>query len=189
MRTRRNALALALAAMVVLSVAGCVQPPTHVIPTSEPSSKPVFASNAAALAAAKKAYVGYLAASDAISQDGGKNPQRISPWVTKDRAAIEIKQFAGIAKTGDHIDGSSSFSIFRLQQLTQSPAGHVELSAYVCDVVSNSRIIDRSGSDVTPSTRQDVIPIEVDFQNVKTGARSFLVEGSTPWSGTNFCSE
>ena len=190
MRTRKTVAArltvTLLAIVVSLGLAGCVQPSPHVIPTSAPSTKPVFASDAAALAAAKKAYVAYLAVSDEIGNDGGTNPQRIAPLVTKDRISIEVKQFDSFAKTGDHFSGSSSFSMFHLQQLTQS-GGNVSLSAYACDDVSNSRVIDSTGADITPTTRRDVYPIQIEFRNLKAGSSTLLVEGSTLWSGQDFC--
>jgi hypothetical protein len=193
MRTRtqsaRLVLAAAIATSAVLVLAGCVQPPPHVIPTSEPSTAPVFASDAEALAAAKKAYTGYLTASDQIGNDGGANAQRVSPWVTKDRVAVEVKQFKDFAKTGNHFEGSSTFSNLRLQQVTQSPNGAVVVSAYACDDVSKSRIIDPSGADITPPTRKDVDPIQIEFRNSKPGSKTLLVEGSTLWSGNDFCAQ
>jgi hypothetical protein len=75
MRMRRIVIGIVAGAAVALALAGCVQPPSRVIPTSTPSAAPVFASDAAALAAAKKAYVAYLAVSDAVANDGGKNPE------------------------------------------------------------------------------------------------------------------
>jgi hypothetical protein len=190
MRTRKRVaaplVATLLAIVVSLGLAGCVQPSPHIIPTSTPSTKPVFASDAAALAAAKRAYVAYLAMSDRIGNDGGSNPQRIAPLVTKDRISVEVKQFDTFARTGDHFSGSSSFSKFHLQQLTQT-GRDVSLSAYACDDVSNSRVIDATGADITPPTRRDIYPIQIEFRNLKAGSSTLQVEGSTLWSGQDFC--
>jgi hypothetical protein len=186
MRTRKKVAAFVLAIVVSLTLAGCVQQSPHVIPTSAPSTTPVFASDAAALAAATKAYVAYLAVSDQIGNDGGADPQRIEPLVTKDRVSAEVKQFDSFARTGDHFSGSSTFSTFHLQQLTQT-GGKVSLSAYACDDVSNSRVIDATGVDITPLTRRDIYPIQIEFRNSKTGSSKLLVEGSTLWTGQDFC--
>ncbi|HEX3679638.1 MAG TPA: hypothetical protein VHU90_07950, partial [Galbitalea sp.] len=70
MRNRRIVIGILVAVTAMLVLAGCVQPPPPVIPTSGPSAAPVFASDAAALAAAKKAYLAYLAVSDQILIDG-----------------------------------------------------------------------------------------------------------------------
>jgi hypothetical protein len=187
MRTRRNVAGLAVAIIATLTLAGCAQPQPRVIPTSASSAKPVFASDAAALAAAKKAFTGYVSASDAIGNDGGKNPQRIAPWVTTTRLKTETKEFNAFAKTGERLEGPSAISRFTLQELDQS-AGKVVLTAYVCDDVSASKLLDASGADITPSAREDVVPLQVRFRNLKRSSKTLVVEGSDPWSGSDFCS-
>ena len=188
MRTRKKVAALVLAIVVLLALAGCVQPSPHVIPTSAPSTKPVFASDAAALAAAEKAFEGYVTASDAIGSDGGKNPERIARWVPPARLKIETKAFNSFATTGERLDGPSAISHFELQELHQTSDGRVTLTAYACDDVSGSRLVDSSGADVTPSTRPDIVPLQVHFQNLTARSKVLVVEGSDPWSGSNFCS-
>jgi hypothetical protein len=187
MPTRKIAAAVVVSAAAALILAGCVQQAPGVIPTSEPSSKPVFASNAAALAAAKKAFTGYVAASNVIGNDGGNQAQRIEPWVTTSRLAVEETAFSKLAASGNKLSGASTFYKFSLQELDQS-SGRVSLTAYACDSVAASRVLNSSGVDITPAARQDVIPLEVRFENKSKGSRTLLVEGSDPWSGTNFCS-
>lgn len=190
MRTRIHpkALGLSVAVAATLALSGCGEPSAPVIPTAQPSVVPVFATDADALAAAKKAYTGYLAASDEIGDEGGAHPERIAPWVTKSRIRVETNQFNALAKSGVHFVGDSTFSDFRLQDLTQSERGSVSLAAYVCDNVGNSRVIDANGTDVTPSDRKDLIPIQVQFRNLEAGASRLVVEGSTVWAGRDFCS-
>ncbi len=192
MRTRKTVAArltvTLLAIVVSLGLAGCVQPSPHVIPTSAPSTKPVFASDAAALAAARKAFTGYVAASDAIGNDGGKNPQRIAQWVTPARLKLETKAFDTFATTGERLEGPSAISHFKLQEVDQPPSGRVTVTAYACDDVSQSRLIDSTGADVTPDSRKDIVPLQVHFQNLIVGSKVLVVEGSDPWSGSNFCS-
>jgi hypothetical protein len=192
MRTRKRVaaplVATLLAIVVSLGLAGCVQPSPHIIPTSTPSTKPVFASDAAALAAAKKAFIGYVAASDAIGSDGGSNPQRIAQWVTPARLKIETKAFDKFATTGERLQGTSVISHFKLQEVDQPPSGRVRVTAYVCDDVSESRLIDSTGVDVTPDARENVVPLQVHFQNLIPSSKTLVVEGSDPWSGSNFCS-
>jgi hypothetical protein len=187
MRTRRKAVGIVIAVAATLALAGCVQPSPPVIPTSVPSTKPVFASDAAALAAAKKAFTGYVAASNAIGNDGGTNPQRIDAWVTPSRVKTEAAAFAKFAKSGDHLTGLATFSKFSLEQLRDSN-GHVSLTAYTCDEVAGTRLVTSSGTDITPASRQDEIPLQVRFENKSNGSTVLLVEGSDPWSGSNFCS-
>lgn len=179
---------LVVAIAATLALAGCVQPPPHVFPTAAPSAAPVFKSDAEALAAAKTAYSGYSAASDAIGADGGKDPERIAVWVTPRDLSREIKVFDDFADTGDRLVGTSVISRFSLEQVSHLGHGRVSLSAYACDDVSGSRLLNSSGADVTPSRRKSVVPLEVRFDNAKAGSTRLLVDGSVPWPGANFCS-
>ena len=187
MRKTSSIAGFTLAAVIALGLTGCVQPVPRVIPTSEPSSKPVFATDAEALAAAKKAYVAYLAVSDAVGNDGGKNAERLAPVVTKEWLPTELKSYVELAKSGEHLTGSSSFTLFRQEQVSQSQQAVVTVVVYVCDDVTASRVINANGKDITPETREDIIPLQVTFANPSEGSTQLLVGGNKPWSGSNFC--
>ncbi len=62
---------IALVALAVLLLSGCLPPQTTVTPTPEATAAPVFASDEEALAAATAAYAAYLAMSDQIFAEGG----------------------------------------------------------------------------------------------------------------------
>lgn len=188
MQITPKATGLALVVLATLVLTGCVQQPPHVIPTSDPSVEPVFKSDAAALAAAKKAYLAYSAMSDTIGLDGGKHPERIAKWVTASDLVTETKVFNDFAKTGDHLTGESVISYFALQQVSQARTGRVDLTAYVCDDVSGSHLVSATGDDVTPPSRQNLAPLQVQFKNASPGSKTLLIDGSQPWSGQNFCS-
>lgn len=188
MRTPQKAIGFTIATAAVIALAGCVQNPTHVIPTADPTVAPVFASDADALAAAKTTYLAYSRASDAIGADGGKNPLRIANLVTRDDLATETTVFDSFSKTGERLIGSSVISHFQLQEVDQSRNGIVTLTAYACDDVSASRLISKSGIDVTPVNRQEIVPLQVHFKNARSGSKVLLVNGSERWSGKNFCS-
>jgi hypothetical protein len=173
--------------VVAAMLAGCVPQPQHPTPSAKPSVAPVFASDTAALAAAKKAYEGYLAASDAIGNDGGKDANRIAKWVTPKWLPKELNAYASLLNTEKRLTGTTTYSNFALQQLNQSARGKVELAVYVCDDISQSRVVDASGMDVTPTTRQNILPIQIDFVNKVAKSPTLLIDGSVPWSGTNFC--
>jgi hypothetical protein len=179
--------ALAVAVIATLTLCGCVPPSPAVIPTAVPTATPIFASDADALAAAKKVFQGYVEASDAIGNDGGARPERIAPWVTPSRLTAETREFADFAKTGERLSGSSVLSRFELQQLSQTKSGLVRLTVYVCDDVSGSRLISPTGIDITPALRTNVIPLQVHFENATSGSQSIRVGGSDPWRGSNFC--
>jgi hypothetical protein len=185
MRKRGGPVGTTLAVSIALALTACVPSPHTVTPTPEATATPVFASDAQALAAAKAAYEGYLAASDQIGNDGGRDPERISKWVAPGRLPEEVKIFLDFAKTGHRLIGRSSFFDFRLQSLSHAADGSALLAAYVCDDVSRTKVVDATGADITPKLRPRIVPLQVRFKNL-TGAQ-FLVEGSEPWSGEDFC--
>jgi hypothetical protein len=187
MRILRSAAGLTFALLIAASLGGCTPPPRHVIPTSEPSVKPVFKSDAEALAAAEKAFKGYLATSDLIVNDGGRDPYRIRPWVTKKWLPSELKPYKSVAESGRRLVGTSSFSHFALQQY-QSDDGDVVIEAYACDEVEGIRVVDATGKDVTPSDRQESVPLELEFVNSSAQSRNLIVNRSRIWSGTDYCS-
>jgi hypothetical protein len=185
MRKRGGLVGTTVAASIALALTACVPSPHTVAPTPEATATPVFASDAEALAAAKTAYEGYLAASDQIGNDGGRNPERISKWVGPGRLPEELKIFLDFAKTGNRLVGRSSFFDFRLQSLSRDADGSAVLAAYVCDDVSRTKVVDATGADITPKLRLRIVPLQVRFKTL--APTRFLVEGSEPWSGEDFC--
>jgi hypothetical protein len=182
----RIVLGIVVAATAVLALAGCVQPPPRVIPTSEPSAAPVFASDAAALAAAKKAYVAYLAVSDEVATDGGRNPERFGAVVTKSWLPREVSSAKTLVASKRRQEGSTSVQNITLQQSSQQ--GHVaSVSIYVCLDLSAVHFVD-SDSGENPSTPvTSLVPVEVDLASTSNSASTLLVERNTPWQGANFC--
>jgi hypothetical protein len=175
------------AATAVLALAGCVQPPPQVIPTSEPSAAPVFASDAAALAAAKKAFTGYLLASDSIAHAGGANVDALVSLDTPSQLARDKKTFTTLSAAGEHTAGQSKFSDFTVQSNESTGKGVVEIVAYACVDISNTQLLDDAGHPVE-SSRPSGAPLVLTFRNASIGSKSLLLDGSVTWQGHNFCS-
>lgn len=186
MRTPPLVVALLMAAST-LTVPGCVPQSRPVIPTAVPTSTPVFATDADALAAAKTAFGGYVAASDAIGQDGGYRPDRIAIWVAPDQYKTELAIFNKFRESGDHMVGGSRLYKFSVQQVGRTTAARTSVMIYVCDDVSQTRLINALGQDITPASRPNVFPFQVDLVNESKDSTKLLVEESGPWSGANFC--
>jgi hypothetical protein len=186
MRTRRNVVGLVIAGVIALALTGCVRPPPHVIPTSESSSKPVFATDAAALAAAKKAYAAYLAVSDEVAHDGGQRPDRFASVVTKGWLPKEVAAAGALATSKRTQRGSTKAADVTLQQGTQR--GNVVLiSIYVCLDLSQVQYVD-VGTGLNPSPLStSLVPVEVDLTSSSSSASKLLVERNTPWQGSDFC--
>jgi hypothetical protein len=187
MRLVRGAAVISVAAMCAWMLAGCVPPPANVIPTSVPTAAPVFASEDEALAAAVKAYEGYLAVSDVIGRDGGREANRLSEWVTDAWLPKELEAYKSLLATGNHFEGKTVYSSFGLERYGTSTAGVVEVVAYVCLDVSKSTTIDARGKNVTPPSIRTSVPMEVFFKSNGSSTNRLLLDRSVPWSGQDFC--
>jgi hypothetical protein len=170
---------LALSAVLVLT--GCVSPQPLVMPTPAPTSTPLFASDEEALAAATAAYTEYLRVSDAITADGGTNPERIKPLVTAEQYAVELTGFNDLSSRGWRTKGNSSFKNATLQ--TNDFAGSV--SIYVCSVTDAIRVVDAAGADVTPVNTQGFRTLQVSFA---AGANfSLILDRTELWDSESSC--
>jgi hypothetical protein len=182
-----KAAGFALLIAAALALTGCVQQAPHVIPTSEPSVAPVFKSDAAALAAAKKAYGGYLAASDQVAHDGGTGVNRLAVWDSPKQLKQDEQSFSVMKSDGHHTMGASAFSNMELQSSTVTRTGTAVVVVYVCIDVSRTTLLDSTGQNVGQS-RSLVLPLEVNFESGPNSPKTLIVEGSSSWDGTNFCS-
>lgn len=177
--------ASALGALILGGVlAGCTPSapkPTHSAPASH---TPMFASDAEALKAATDAYAAYLKMSDTIAHDGGKNPERIKPYVTAAWAAKEIAGFGKLQSSHLRQVGSSKYDSARLQRTTDSA-----VSIYVCSDVSDTRFLDAKGQDATPADRRNYLALTASFVPSQAAPASGLIlEDYEPWAGKDFCS-
>jgi hypothetical protein len=186
MQITPKATGLALVVLSALALTGCVQQPSHVIPTSEPSVAPVFKSDAAALAAAKKAYLGYLAVSDEVAHDGGTDPQRFASVVTSSWLSEEKSSAAQLLSSGRKQVGVTRVTGVRLQETSQH--GQVaSVSIYACLDLSGVQYVDaQSGANAVPAP-SGLVAIQVNFESSAMAPKHLLVERNTPWQGADFC--
>ena len=158
-----------------------------VVPTSTPSVAPVFATDADALAAAKTAYAKYLAVSAAIAGDGGKRPERIVGFVDPAWLPTELRGFQSLEKKQIRLTGTSTFSVFVLQNREVGPNGLAIVRIYVCEDVTPTRVIDAAGRDITPTVRKPLNPLVVKFVSQLNNTSNLLYSGGDPWAGSDFC--
>jgi hypothetical protein len=186
MRNTSKAAGIVLAVAAVLALAGCVPPTPEVIPTSAPSAKPVFASDAAALAAAKAAYSAYLAVSDAVASDGGQDPSQFASVVTSSWFPREKASAASLLSSHRRQIGSTTFDRVRLQAASQVGEKAV-VSIYACLNLSAIQYVDSaSGGNPSPPAVNEV-PVEADLVSSKVRSPRLLVERNVPWQGSDFC--
>jgi hypothetical protein len=188
MRITLKAAGLSAALIATLALAGCVEPPPPVIPTSAPSATPVFTSDAAALAAAKTAYLGYVVVSDSVAQDGGVDADRFTSVVATSWLPTEMASARKLAASGRKQEGSTKLDTLRLEQRSQQ-ARTAFVSAYACLDFSSVTFVD-SKTGLNPSrSPQRVIPVVVDFKSSAQAPTTLQVERLSPWQGTDFCSQ
>ena len=184
---RRLVMRLILAGIVMSGATGCVQ---HVSPPIEAPgptrASSFFDSDEEALQAGVDGYQAYLATSDLITADGGQDPQRIAPYVSDELLPSFIEGYQSLQAKGLRSQGSTAYDSPRFQSWTPGANDDALVSFYICVDVSQVRIVDGAGSDVTPPERALRIPLLVTVRVVESASISVLTENE-PWSGESFC--
>lgn len=166
----------------LLALTGCVgdEPMPSLPPT--PSAESVFESEEEALAAAEEAYAAYLDMSNLIASEGGADPERIAPFVTGGQIENEEKTYEYYRINGLHAAGPVTADSISLQQLSQD-GSDAQVTIYLCLDASQARLLDSTGTDVTPDDR----PERAGFEVTLSGSESLRVARSEPWAGESFC--
>lgn len=180
-------LAAATVVSVGLLLAGCVAPDPVVTPVETGAIEPIFASDEEALAAAVEAYEKYLKFSDEIGHDGWRGAERLEPLVTDELLAEEVAASERLRASGRHQEGVGAVTNHVLQQYWDDPPKVANLIVYVCVDISESRIYDSSGLDVTPLDRSDQIALEAMFVSQQSQPTQLLISGLSPWTGSGVC--
>ena len=186
MRTKFRAPALTLVLVVALTAAGCTPDTPRVERTPTPSATPLFATDEEALAAAEKAYAEYLAVTDEIFEDSGRNPERLLSVATQQVLDAQMQGYSSASAQGWTSVGKTKLDTVFLQQYlpTQDRA---TVSIYGCVDLSDVDVFDASGVSVVSPTRPDRSPFEVTLDRSEGDDRPLIVSGESPWTGTNFC--
>jgi hypothetical protein len=180
----RSVAALLLAATLAV-LTGC-SAPEPAPPAASPSAtaEPVFASDEEALAAAEKAYTEYLAAFDEVAHDGGREPERLADHVAPDELQKSLAEFGAFVTADRHTRGNTGFDDLSLQQY-EVRSGFARVIVYLCLDVSEVRVLDANGKDVTPA-REARQPLVVTLVSANRGSEALVLEESEQWS-SNFC--
>ncbi|MGV8884642.1 MAG: hypothetical protein ACOH1T_03510 [Microbacteriaceae bacterium] len=157
-------------------------------PDPSPTATPIFESDEAALAAAEEAYRAYLAVSDQIFIDGGRNADRIDAVASKEHAKLQKDAFAKMLREGRRGTGETSFDSMTLKQFDgESEAGNKAVSVYVCLDISRTDSLDRDGNSIVASNRKDKLPVEIYFDTSSMAPSKLMVDSLEIWSGADFC--
>jgi hypothetical protein len=162
-------------------LAGCVPVEPTVTPAPEPSTTPVFASEEEALAAAEEAYAAYQAAVD--NALATYNTDALSDIATGAALEEALESVVLYQEDGRRIVGSSSISSETLAD-ADLHSGDVQL--YACLDISETRVFDSAGTDITPPGRASRFPMIVALI-LGEELSHLVVSEEEVWDGSDFC--
>ncbi|MBT2517597.1 hypothetical protein J7E29_09155 [Streptomyces sp. ISL-90] len=185
---RTGVLSLAAAGAIALALSGCTgtpEPtPTPTAPTD--AAAPIFASDEEALAAAEAAYERYLAVVDAVAATGYEDQSQIAEVVGAQHIEDVAESLIGLRDRGLTPRGETRFDSASLVEWHQDDLV-AQASVYLCLDVSEVRVFDASGVDVTSPARDDRAPMQVQFESVSARETTLLVTAEDEWTGNDFC--
>lgn len=183
---RRLAAAVATAGALALALSGCVGAPAPTATTSASSSaEPIFASDEEALAAAEAAYERYSRVLNEVAADGNQNPERVRIAVTEGYSSEVEGLFQDLSQRGLRIEGMSTVDSLKLVERFEGD-GDAHVVVLLCSDVSQTRILNSEGADVTPSTRPDRSAIQATLVSSPDDPRTLLTDEEDPWTG-DYC--
>lgn len=150
------ALAGVLAACIALS--GCL----GTTPEPTPTPTAAFASEEEAFAAAEETYRAYVAASNARRADPLSDPDPQS-FLVGEALEADLESLREFDELGIHLEGTTR--IAAIERVTADPrTGDVEIEA--CYDVTDSRVVNEAGVDVTIADRDPTILLSVHLAHV-----------------------
>lgn len=182
-RTRRTVVAAAVAFGLVAALAGCdagSTAPSSPPPTPSPPA-PIFASDEEALAAAEAAYAAYSETNDRIGSEGGADVERLQDLVGDEIYRESVGFFEKLKGADLVTEGGTRFTGFALAELREEGERAI-VAAYFCRDVSEVRIVDAGGVDVTPGDRQLQQSMLGTFASAERRSDLLIVESLTAWS-------
>jgi hypothetical protein len=180
-RMLRGSVAILACLLGCAALTGCSPAAT---PAPSPTSTAIFASEDEALAAATAVYQQYLAVSDQVSAEGGASADRLKPFLVDAYWPIEKSSVERLRINGVHTDGNSTFDSAELVKISDDMR---LLTVRLCADVSNVRIVDSLGEEVTPPDRVNRLPLEVEFSAEMADSRSLLIARSEVWATSSNC--
>jgi len=188
MRIPPHSVALAATVAATLALPGCAQEPPPIIPTAQPTSAPVFRSDAEALAAAKEAYIAYLSVADQILVDGGDDPQKLLTVATSAELDHQIPGFVEERMKHWHSTGGTILDSITLQSFDPTrPPGSAMITVYGCVDVSHVDVLDADNHSVVSPTRPKVSAFQTTFILVRRTPPRLVVSSEVPWQGAYTC--
>lgn len=175
--TIRTGVAGGVLAIVTL-LAACAPPPAR------PSPTPPIDEEARALAAAIDAYAVFNAAVDRYT--AGEEPTHVFKGLVTPAFLRNLQTEWENAGESTHTEGASSFTDARLVDVAETALGD-DVALVLCRDVSQLRVVDANGAEVSAPTRRLRIPTVVSFEATSGDTGGLLVMGVDQWNESGFC--
>ncbi|GAA4489413.1 hypothetical protein [Microbacterium panaciterrae] len=156
----RAAIATALIAATI-GLAGCTPGPAP-----KPTPTPLFTSEADAFKAAERVYRDYVDAANA--QQNGNASSRPQQYLAGAALDDDLKSIRDFEKSGLQIKGTSTIKYFQAQTYDARSDG---VESLACLDVSQSRVVNSAGADVTPTNRPALVGLSVRMSPDKSGLK------------------
>jgi hypothetical protein len=172
-----------VAMSAALLLAGCAgtSAPAVKSATPTPTSSARFADEAAAVQAFRALYEKYIVASDSVFHDGGRNPERLKPYLSPKLYSEDEATFDDLRATGRRSVGDARLTQAKPQRVEPTAGGG---TIYICLDQSKVRVLDKAGKDITPASRPPTQSLVVGFASEGQDLR---IASSESWSGSSIC--
>lgn len=148
-----------------IGLAGCTPDPAP-----QPTPTPLFASEAEAFTAAEQVYRDYVEAANAQQNgDANADPQRYLAGAALDDDVRSVRDFE---KSGLKIVGQSTVKSFSAESYNTKSE---RVQSLACLDVSQSRVMNSAGVDVTPTDRPGLVGLSVAMTPDRRGLKIVLL--------------
>lgn len=146
-------------------------------PSAAATGEPIFASDEEALAAAVEAYEAYSDASNRIANAGGEGSDAITPLVDKSYDKVVQEEFAALRESGLKTVGEAIHYNPHLANYLEE-GGRADIAVEFCRDVSGTRVLRSDGTDVTPTDREPIQAVRVQFVPSPKDSMKLVVGGA-----------
>lgn len=184
LKTRRaSRLLLALGLLIVIS--GCSSPAIEQSDRPGADPAPAFANEEEAFSAASSAFESYVRALDEVASSPQSGVAPLEALVGERQARSLAASAQRLEERGLRGEGTTRFDGLRLESFRNDD--RAEVMVFLCLDVSDTRVLDSDGVDVTPTDRAERSPVHVVLRAADVGSSDLVVEEIETWTGDDFC--
>ena len=174
-------------AVLLATLSGCGTDTPVEIPTQQPTSTPIFASDEEALAAAQEAYAAYLSVSDEVFRQGGGAQESLNQVAIGSALAGALSDAAEFKDSSIHATGETELDAFTLQSYSRAVVpDETVVAAYACENIENVGLVDREGNSLVKEGRPNLQEFQV-VLTFSSERNRLLLSERDPWGGGGVC--